>query len=69
MWIRLDWRDDHLGLEVVDDGRGGGPGHEGHGIVGMRERVGAIGGALRAGPGPDGTGFRVTATLPVDTHG
>ncbi|WP_051941025.1 sensor histidine kinase [Phaeacidiphilus oryzae] len=35
----------------------------GHGIVGMRERVLAIGGAFDAGPRPDGT-FRVTADLP-----
>ncbi|WP_250008936.1 sensor histidine kinase [Actinoplanes sp. M2I2] len=35
----------------------------GHGITGMRERVAAVGGSLRAGPRPTG-GFRVTATLP-----
>ncbi|WP_199517112.1 sensor histidine kinase [Nucisporomicrobium flavum] len=36
----------------------------GHGLAGMRERVGALGGSLSAGPGPDG-GFQVTATIPV----
>ncbi|HTJ32136.1 MAG TPA: histidine kinase [Dactylosporangium sp.] len=35
----------------------------GHGLVGMRERVEALGGLLAAGPRPDG-GFRVTAILP-----
>ncbi|MFC6021335.1 sensor histidine kinase [Plantactinospora solaniradicis] len=35
-----------------------------HGIVGMRERVTAVGGALRAGPRPNG-GWRVTAVIPV----
>jgi signal transduction histidine kinase len=35
-----------------------------HGIVGMRERAAAFGGTLDAGPVP-GTGFRVTAFLPV----
>jgi signal transduction histidine kinase len=36
----------------------------GHGLVGMRERVTAIGGQLAAGPHPGGT-FRVTAHLPL----
>lgn len=36
----------------------------GSGITGMRERAGAVGGALTAGPMPDG-GFLVTAELPV----
>ncbi|MDQ7909142.1 histidine kinase [Phytohabitans sp. ZYX-F-186] len=68
VWIRLDWSPDELGVEVRDDGRGQ-TGGEGHGILGMRERVGAVGGALRTGPGPGGTGFQVTATLPVQAHG
>ena len=36
----------------------------GHGIVGMRERVTALGGSLRAGPRPDG-GYRVSVDLPL----
>jgi signal transduction histidine kinase len=36
-----------------------------HGIVGMRERVLALGGRFTAGPRPDGT-FQVTATLPSE---
>jgi signal transduction histidine kinase len=66
--VRLDWRERALRLEVRDDGRGpaagnGGPG--GRGLVGMRERVAAAGGELSAGPGEDGTGFRVSASLPL----
>ncbi|MEU0571955.1 histidine kinase [Nonomuraea sp. NPDC005983] len=38
-------------------------GGEGYGLVGMRERVVACGGTLRAGPGP--SGFVVSAELPV----
>jgi signal transduction histidine kinase len=37
----------------------------GQGLVGMRERVAACGGRLSTGPGPDGSGFRVAATLPA----
>jgi signal transduction histidine kinase len=37
----------------------------GHGIVGMRERVGAFGGRLVAGPRPD-HGFRVLARIPLE---
>jgi signal transduction histidine kinase len=39
---------------------------EGHGLTGMRERVGAEGGTLWAGPTSDG-GFTVWATLPVSS--
>ncbi|GIJ10117.1 hypothetical protein Van01_33310 [Micromonospora andamanensis] len=56
--------DDAVTVEVVDDGRGGPIGVEGHGLIGMRERVIAVGGRFRAGP-RSGGGFRVTAWLPV----
>ena len=51
-------------VEVTDDGRrpvltGG----EGHGLIGMRERVALHGGEFSAGPRSDG-GFAVTASLP-----
>ena len=58
-------------IEVVDDGiPAGGPQRPevmpGHGIVGMRERIGAFGGSLVARPRPDG-GFRVFAEVPLET--
>jgi signal transduction histidine kinase len=58
-------------LEVRDDGgpSGGKPSRAGlgagHGIVGMRERIGAFGGWLVAGP-VGGGGFQVTAEVPVE---
>jgi signal transduction histidine kinase len=58
--------DDTLRIEVTDDGaglRGGGFG-DGHGLVGMRERVVLYGGEFEAGPLPQ-RGFRVAARLPV----
>ncbi|MER5215780.1 sensor histidine kinase [Streptomyces sp. NPDC002838] len=36
----------------------------GHGLLGMRERATMLGGALRAGPAPDG-GYQVSAYLPA----
>jgi signal transduction histidine kinase len=41
-----------------------GPGGGGHGQVGMRERVTALGGSFAAGPAPGGR-YRVTAHLPL----
>ncbi|MEV8634515.1 sensor histidine kinase [Streptosporangium sp. NPDC051023] len=39
------------------------PGHTGHGLIGMRERVSMLGGRLWAGP--VGTGFAITVILPI----
>ncbi len=56
-----------LAIEVEDDGPGspnGNPIGEGHGLIGMRERVELYGGTLDAGTAPAG-GFRLCARLPV----
>lgn len=56
-------------IEVVDDGRGGpAPTDDGYGLLGLRERVTAVGGCLEAGP-VSGGGFRVAATLPHASGG
>jgi signal transduction histidine kinase len=69
--------DQSVRIVVADDGSpaagAGSPGYDagrelrppGHGIVGMRERVGAFGGSLAAGPTAGG-GFRVVADIPVE---
>jgi signal transduction histidine kinase len=66
--VRVSYGDRDLTVEVDDDGRGpasAGPTGGERGIVGMRERVAALGGELQAGPRPGG-GFRVWARLPLD---
>jgi signal transduction histidine kinase len=68
--VRLDYRSDELGIEVLDDGRGPADGRcpdaeAGHGLAGMQERAALVGGRLRVGRGPDGAGFRVDVALPV----
>ncbi|MFD5079932.1 sensor histidine kinase [Streptomyces sp. NPDC058371] len=64
--VAIDHGAEELSVEVVDDGRGatGNGSAHGFGIVGMRERVGLLGGHLSAGPRPEG-GFRVAARLPL----
>jgi signal transduction histidine kinase len=61
--VNLDFADDALVVTVTDDGRSTGTG-DGHGLVGMRERVTMLGGSLDAGPGGNG-GFAVRARLPL----
>jgi signal transduction histidine kinase len=63
--VRLQWRDEDVVIQVSDDGRGtpaGGP--LGHGLTGMRERLGVFGGSMSSGPGRSG-GWVVSAVLPV----
>jgi signal transduction histidine kinase len=63
--VTIEYRPDALRLRVTDDGRGvnGTTSDGGHGLLGMRERVGVYGGSLVAGPRTGG-GFDVVAELP-----
>jgi signal transduction histidine kinase len=68
--VRLHYTPDALSVRVADDGQGTvtpagtRPSGPGLGLVGMRERVSALGGRLQAGP-QDGGGFHVHAELPA----
>ena len=62
--VTLRYTPTSVTVEVADDGAGHAGITEGHGIMGMRERVAALGGALTAGPARDG-GFTVRAMIPI----
>lgn len=65
--VSLTGADAHLEIEIVDDGppRPEPSTGEGYGLIGMRERVPAVGGTLTYGPVPGG-GIRVHAVLPAE---
>jgi signal transduction histidine kinase len=63
--VRVETDGRHLRIDVTDDGPGVRvlPGGDGHGLIGMRERVAMYGGRFTAGPRPEG-GFAVSAAFP-----
>ena len=65
--VRLAIGADNVTIEVSDNGRGAGvaASPDGFGIIGMRERVAAVGGTVEAGARPGG-GWRVRGVLPLD---
>ncbi len=65
--VRLDYRPDGLAVQIDDDGQAtpAAAPVPGTGLIGMRERVTALGGRLRAEPRPEG-GFTVRAELPAN---
>ncbi|MFE9884628.1 histidine kinase [Streptomyces scopuliridis] len=65
--VRIDYRPDTLAVRVDDDGKATPDTTHvpGVGLLGMRERVTALGGHLRAEPRGEG-GFTVQAELPVE---
>lgn len=67
--VSIERRDDLVVIRVLDDGRGAAADQDGpgYGLLGMRERVDAVGGHLAAGWRVGG-GWSVTATLPTSAH-
>ena len=67
--VRLEIGELWLQLEIFDTGHGLRLDaiRQGHGLLGMRERVALYGGTLRTGPRPGG-GFRVSAKIPMEQN-
>jgi signal transduction histidine kinase len=68
--VTLRFCENEVAIIVTDDGTASpkeGDG-QGHGLIGMRERVELFGGTAAAGPKPGG-GYRVVVTLPVSLTG
>jgi signal transduction histidine kinase len=66
--VGIRYGDRALELEIADDGGAAPPAAAvdgGNGLIGMRERVGLLGGELHVGQRPQG-GFAVRARLPLD---
>jgi len=63
--ISLDQRDQSLLLSVRDDGVGGADTARGSGLVGLMDRVEALGGSIRVDSRP-GTRTQITAELPLE---
>lgn len=65
--VDIGYQPDGLSVRVADDGRGtpAGPAPDGHGLIGMRERVFGLGGTFSAGRSE--LGFTVDAWIPLDT--
>jgi signal transduction histidine kinase len=65
--VELRYEADGLRLRIRDNGPGPPAGPVGHGLTGMRERAGAVGGTLRTGTSAIG-GFLIEAILPVEAQ-
>ncbi|PRZ43213.1 signal transduction histidine kinase [Antricoccus suffuscus] len=64
--VSVDWRSDAVQIAIVDDGVGALPGEHGVGLIGLRERLAAVGGTL-AIPAR-ATGFELSCTIPYDAR-
>ncbi|GGK86365.1 two-component sensor histidine kinase [Sphaerisporangium melleum] len=64
--VEMDYGPHEIHLRVSDDGRGAAAPRsiDGHGLIGMRERVAMYDGSVQASPSPGG-GFQVTVRLPL----
>jgi PAS domain S-box-containing protein len=65
VWVNIEPVDDHLSVEVGDDGAGGADRRAGSGLQGLRDRIAAVNGTLTIDSQP-GAGTVLRARLPID---
>jgi signal transduction histidine kinase len=65
--VSLALRDDGLLLSIRDDGVGGAHFGQGSGLVGLRDRVDALGGTIRI-ESPPGAGTLLVVALPLEVE-
>ncbi len=71
--VEITYTPEYIVVFVDDDGPGPGGSAKakepkeggGHGLLGMQERIAAVGGTLTAGPRTPGPGWRVHARIPM----
>lgn len=65
--VTIRYGPDMIDVAIEDNGSAAPEGRPqaGHGLVGMRERVAAVGGSVEFGPRPGGSGWFVLAKIPV----
>ena len=65
--VRVRAEDDGLRLSVRDDGVGGATAQGGSGLIGLRDRVEALGGTMSVSS-PPGQGTILLAALPIEVR-
>ena len=65
MDVLVEERDGVLGLSIRDDGIGGADARRGSGLIGLTDRVDALGGTIEVAS-PRGEGTTLLITLPIE---
>jgi signal transduction histidine kinase len=63
--VVVEARDGVLGLSIHDDGRGGADPSRGSGLIGLTDRVDALGGTIEV-ESPSGAGTTLLISLPIE---
>ena len=66
LWVSMRLEDEVLHLSIRDDGAGGADPSRGSGLIGLADRIEALGGKLEL-KSPPGTGTLIAAELPIRT--